>query len=182
MNARIKHAATGVFIVLASGTPGICDPNANGVVIPELSVVGDEVAPVRLFANSGPSPDHLQPEEAEYPRQLSLDIHRGRIEGFVASYSKTTRIEDLVAAVRKVESESKTYPQLEKFGIWGWRNEKHRYAVQVAQSDQEEFGPQLVVVWLDRKSPFGEEAVDITRTLVDEAIESTKSDTKNRGD
>jgi hypothetical protein len=182
MKPVIQRVFTGIGVLLVFGSYDIRDLNADIVVIPDFALAGSRPDRAQLFLNCGNTRNQSPPEKAVYPRQLSLDIYGGHIVGFVAFYSRTTRIMDLVSSVRKAESESKTYPNLEEHGIWIWRNEKQRYAVQVVQSDQEGFGPQITVVWLDRKGPVGEFSVEVTKALTAEALDSVQSDTNDDQD
>ena len=135
--------------------------------LPNLEALGKPVADNCFFAIDKSSSDT---SKAEYPRRVLADIYDGKIEGYVFSYSPKISLEKMAGILHKAEKDSKRYPELVQHGIWMWRNEKKRYTIQLAQSYEEGFGPQLVVVWLDRKRPIGEEAVEITKALIEDSV------------
>ena len=136
------------------------------IVIPATAAFGEKVSTVPLILGPHLKEEQATPPKDVFPVRLTVDIRDGRVEGLVALYPEEVELKDVVTRIRQLEADSKAYPDLEKHRIWVWRNEKERYSIQVSLSDEEGIGPQLVAIWLDRKSPPGELAVEATKSTI----------------
>jgi len=141
------------------------------MALPNLESLGKLVSKHPLVKPSS-SKDN---SESHYPAKIELDIFEGRIEGGVFLYPAEVKSKSLVRQLDEQEKSSKPYPDMRKFGIYMWRNENARYTIQLTDSDDEEFGAQVVIIWLDRRGGSGAEwAVEITKGFLLEETEDAR--------
>jgi hypothetical protein len=127
------------------------------VMLPNVRSLGAPVDKVPLMTSSNPTVQNV-----EFPRRITLDIYDGKLEGMVFLFNKDVSPKDIAKTIADLQTGAHDYPEMAKYGLWAWRNEKLRYALQLSTSNESEFGAQVILVWLDRQRPVGEEAIEIS--------------------
>lgn len=117
--------------------------SAEGISLPNDELLGKlATESAQLFRAS----EHKEPI---YPETIQLDIKHERIKGFVAKYPQDTPYDVMQKAITSLYGKERLSDQVDQGKITVWRIEKHQFAIQLSQDNDE--GPQLVIVSFKKK-------------------------------
>ena len=98
------------------------------------------------------------PQKTLFPRKILVELEEGVVESVTLYYSSAARPRSIAEQLNKKLSNYRKYPELVEHGLWLWRSDEERIAIQMTRVDSnidptgEQDEVQVIVSWLDRKT------------------------------